>query len=650
MFSAKVYERLQNITYLSSLSKKNIAVMSKPNDYGDVVKFMAQINKEDVIQKIRFKATGCSHFIALLSYFCEIVEGKSVTDALKIKEKDLIKFDVLEESRHHIYPIILDTFALMIKKYRKGVEKGLIEPCEVVVEEVVEKKTTKKEKKVDIHDGLHEILVTRKSKKTENTDDETQVKETKVEVAKTRKSLKSSSIADENVETQVSSVKTQKKASKVVNNEENNIKKDIIDTKTEEDKLPEVLSKKVVKEKKVKNSQLETIPESQEVVAEKTEDKQVEKEDDLKVKTTKEKAKKESAKKETASKEKAVKKSTKKETKTAEIVVENDDNQEENIETSALVVVEEAPSVIISEENVVEEPIVSVKDNAPVAHTKVEHRKTITKQKTIQVNDEIHTDVIVEHTEVEMEHISPTPVINNTSSTMEDYDEIDNLDIPVVEIDDEKPKKVKKEKVKAEKVKKEKPEKKVKEKAVAQNLDAKTNVETDANKAKAEHLKKLQLGLTGTKSNQTTQDNSQNKANNLNSMLSRLNAKHQEQGTTTITTRQTRIEVTKKSSTSEKTETREHQASNLASMRSSLLSLRSQSSQTASATEDKSKAIKSEKVKKEKIEKEKKVKAEKSKKVEKELDEDGVEVVYLDDESRKDAKEKKGFFTRLFKR
>ena len=201
MFSAKVYERLQNITYLSSLSKKNIAVMSKPNDYGDVVKFMAQINKEDVIQKIRFKATGCSHFIALLSYFCEIVEGKSVTDALKIKEKDLIKFDVLEESRHHIYPIILDTFALMIKKYRKGVEKGFIEPCEVVVDEVVEKKTTKKEKKVDIHDGLHEILVTRKSKKTENTEDETQVKETKVEVAKTRKSLKSSSIADENAET-----------------------------------------------------------------------------------------------------------------------------------------------------------------------------------------------------------------------------------------------------------------------------------------------------------------------------------------------------------------------------------------------------------------------------------------------------------------
>ena len=35
---------------------------------------------------------------------------------------------------------------------------------------------------------------------------------------------------------------------------------------------------------------------------------------------------------------------------------------------------------------------------------------------------------------------------------------------------------------------------------------------------------------------------------------------------------------------------------------------------------------------------------------EKELDEDGVEVVYLDDESRKDAKEKKGFFTRLFRK
>ena len=64
----------------------------------------------------------------------------------------------------------------------------------------------------------------------------------------------------------------------------------------------------------------------------------------------------------------------------------------------------------------------------------------------------------------------------------------------------------------------------------------------------------------------------------------------------------------------------------------------------------KTKPEKPTKVKPEKPIKEKKVKPEKVKKVEKEVDEDGVEVVYLDDESRKESKEKKGFFTRLFKK
>lgn len=181
MYNKIIIDRLNNLTYLSALKNSNATAITKKNPYGDIVKFYAQINKNNVIQAITFKATGCSYFIALSSYFCEIVEGKTIDEALKIKEKDLIAFAELDESKHHIYPIILGTFALLIKKYRKGLETGKIQPCEV-------KKTTKEEvkkrvatsKSVDIREGLGEILVSDTRKVSTTSRKVTGYKQTKV--------------------------------------------------------------------------------------------------------------------------------------------------------------------------------------------------------------------------------------------------------------------------------------------------------------------------------------------------------------------------------------------------------------------------------------------------------------------------------------
>ena len=161
MYNEIIINRLKNLTYLSTLKNSNASAITKKNPYGDIVKFYAQINKNNVIQAISFKATGCSYFIALSSYFCEIVEGKTIDEALKIKEKDLISFAELDESKHHIYPIILGTFALLIKKYRKGLETGKIAPCEVSksVAKVEVKKKESTKKFVDVREGLGEILV-----------------------------------------------------------------------------------------------------------------------------------------------------------------------------------------------------------------------------------------------------------------------------------------------------------------------------------------------------------------------------------------------------------------------------------------------------------------------------------------------------------
>ena len=149
MYNQDVIDRLNNLTNLYALKNANVKIISKKNEFGDMVKFFAQINTENIIQRITYKATGCTTFMALCSYFCEIVEGKTIDKALKINEKDLEKFSKLEESKTHVYKIILDTFALLIKKYNVGIKKGKIVPCEPLKEIEAPKTKVKKTNKID---------------------------------------------------------------------------------------------------------------------------------------------------------------------------------------------------------------------------------------------------------------------------------------------------------------------------------------------------------------------------------------------------------------------------------------------------------------------------------------------------------------------
>ncbi len=208
MYNEIIRDRLNNLTYLGSLKNSNVSAITKKNPFHDTVKFFAQINKNNVIQGISFKASGCSYFVALCSYFCEIVEDKTIDDALKIKEKDLIKFAELDESKYHIYPIILNTFALLVKKYRKGLEAGTIKPCtiEKTTSKVVSTKT-KITKSVDAKEGLGEILVngsTRKSSGSSTT-------KTTITTEITPPSMSISSSKVSSIETSATTAKTRKK-------------------------------------------------------------------------------------------------------------------------------------------------------------------------------------------------------------------------------------------------------------------------------------------------------------------------------------------------------------------------------------------------------------------------------------------------------
>lgn len=276
MYNQDVIDRLNNLTNLYALKNANIKVISKKNEFGDVVKFFAQINTDNIIQRITYKASGCSTFMALCSYFCEIVEGKTIDKALKINESDLEKFSKLEESKTHVYKIILDTFALLIKKYKTGVQKGKIIPCEPSNKDVEltkkSKKTTKKNEDIksiiDINDNYLIDASKKKIKKTK-TKKEDKIEQTpqidikkksksaNVEVSTQNKSEKVENLAKfEKIETTVESekVKIQAKSEKT---------KESIEIKPEEtiviESKPKITRKKTTKiVKDIPNNQVTT--------------------------------------------------------------------------------------------------------------------------------------------------------------------------------------------------------------------------------------------------------------------------------------------------------------------------------------------------------------------------------------------------------
>lgn len=262
MYNQKIIDRLNNLTYLKVLKNSNASAMTKKNPYGDIVKFYAQINKNDVIQAISFKCTGCSYFTALCSYFCEIAEGKTVDEALKIKEKNLVAFAKLDESKHHIYPLILETFALLVKKYRKALEQGKVSPCEAKEVVKTEEKKTRTERKTSVTDGLKGILVdaSKKSVRNQKSQRETSKSEealkkttTVLETTKVTKNVKSevaiSSVKAQNVklekEENLLDKKTKKEAKKVEKENKKNVEKV---TKEEPKSLPVKPSKKAKEE------------------------------------------------------------------------------------------------------------------------------------------------------------------------------------------------------------------------------------------------------------------------------------------------------------------------------------------------------------------------------------------------------------------
>ena len=122
-YSDKVIDHYKNPRNVGSLPKDDASVgtgLVGAPECGDVMKLQMKINPQtEVIEDAKFKTFGCGSAIASSSLATEWVKGKTVEEALKIKNTDIVKELNLPPVKIHCSVLAEDAIKAAISDYRK---------------------------------------------------------------------------------------------------------------------------------------------------------------------------------------------------------------------------------------------------------------------------------------------------------------------------------------------------------------------------------------------------------------------------------------------------------------------------------------------------------------------------------------------------
>lgn len=125
-YGDKVIDHYENPRNVGSLDKEasdvGTGVVGAP-ECGDVMKLQIKI-KDGVIEDAKFKTFGCGSAIASSSLATEWVKGKSVDDAMKIKNTDIVEELALPPVKIHCSVLAEDAIKAAIEDYKKKQSAG----------------------------------------------------------------------------------------------------------------------------------------------------------------------------------------------------------------------------------------------------------------------------------------------------------------------------------------------------------------------------------------------------------------------------------------------------------------------------------------------------------------------------------------------
>jgi nitrogen fixation NifU-like protein len=128
-YSDKVIDHYNNPRNVGSMDKQSADVgtgLVGAPECGDVMKLQIKVNREtNVIEDAKFKTFGCGSAIASSSLATEWVKGKTVAEALAIKNMDIVKELSLPPVKIHCSVLAEDAIRAAIGDWKKKQEAAV---------------------------------------------------------------------------------------------------------------------------------------------------------------------------------------------------------------------------------------------------------------------------------------------------------------------------------------------------------------------------------------------------------------------------------------------------------------------------------------------------------------------------------------------
>jgi nitrogen fixation NifU-like protein len=136
-YSDKVIDHYNNPRNVGQLDKASESVgtgLVGAPECGDVMRLQIRVNPEtQVIEEAKFKTFGCGSAIASSSLATEWVKGKTVSEAMEIKNTDIVKELALPPVKIHCSVLAEDAIRAAIGDWKKknGVGETAAAPAAV---------------------------------------------------------------------------------------------------------------------------------------------------------------------------------------------------------------------------------------------------------------------------------------------------------------------------------------------------------------------------------------------------------------------------------------------------------------------------------------------------------------------------------------
>ena len=121
-YSAKLVDHVENPRNVGSLDRSDPGVgtgLVGAPACGDVMKLQIRVNDAGVIEEARFKTFGCGSAIAWSSLVTEWVKGKTVEEALRIRNTDVAAELSLPPVKVHCSVLAEDAIKAAVADWRR---------------------------------------------------------------------------------------------------------------------------------------------------------------------------------------------------------------------------------------------------------------------------------------------------------------------------------------------------------------------------------------------------------------------------------------------------------------------------------------------------------------------------------------------------